>query len=283
MHETFAVWAVNSLKFKSEQSFFKCQFVVFGDHLFAFPPYFFEDLLDVGAVFVNKAVSFFKANPFDRVQIVAARQNTSYQQHFHGKSSEVEFSNFLQVVQIYLLAVAIGVHFVKAFFNSEGQQVTIFCYYHVCETSEVHVCKLSVGFIRCHNVVNVHRNCDLDEQVGHLRRNINSNTKHFVGHHLVALTEVLFGFQFVFFPVSLPFVFRPAFHLESSAVKDQNWSHIVSNQKLQLFLTVLDKLCCSSTVDQLHRARVGALVEPAVPVNCNSLASIGFDVLCFGD
>ncbi len=79
MDKPLAVWTVHTLELEGQMGFLESEFVVFWNHLLALPPDFLQNLLNVDSVLIHQSMSLFEPNPFYRVQVIAARQNTSNQ------------------------------------------------------------------------------------------------------------------------------------------------------------------------------------------------------------
>lgn len=148
---------------------------------------------------------------------------------------------------------------------------------------QIHEGELGICLVRGHNKLHGHLFSRLHELERHLWCDVNGHREEFVGHDLVALTQEFFRLASALVAHFLSFVFGVALHLQTSSVENQNWCNIERDQHLQLLLAVLDQLLSASAVDELHSAVVGALVQPAVAIDSDSLAAISSDILWLSD
>lgn len=122
--------------------------------MFTFPSNLFDKSAKILTVLVYEFMRLFKADSFYRVQIIASWEDTCDQKRVYVKFGEIQFLNQGKIIQVNLEALARFVHLEEAYFDSECQQVWIFCDNCMDSLSKVHVCKLSIRLIRSDVVLN---------------------------------------------------------------------------------------------------------------------------------
>ena len=139
-------------------------------------------------------MSILKSYALDRFDIIAPTQDATCLKHFKCEIFEINFFNFVKLINVNFKSISRFVHFEHYFLYSKNQHVWILSNYNLSLSRHIKISKLCIGLIRRNDKVYLLFLEALDKLISYLWSYVNWLRKLAFGHNLVTLSQVFLCF-----------------------------------------------------------------------------------------